>query len=337
MAGVKRYRAYYIEPGLADYSAEGIGLVLVQKPALDKMAPTFVGKPIVNFSHTDLEPEELFDLDPEEIEKFADGVIGNQGIDDETGWYWADMLVWDDETQHNIDVNGFTVSCAYDVTHSLSGGTYHNVQYDSEVSDGVYKHMAIVDNPRYEGAWVIQNSKSKEDAVFKKNRRNNEMDEPKEESMDNGYEEEGYVMREDGSKMSMNELVNKYREMKSSEGKMYNADDIINVDGEDVSVRDMLEMTKMENPGMHNADDDEEDMENEIPDQDEPAEDMVDESKQMSNAAARSAKKEQGKKNMNRVRNAVSQEVPFKPDLDIEIDRLERGRQRYSMPVSQKG
>lgn len=335
MAGAKRYRAYYIEPGLADYSAEGIGLVLVQKPALDAMNPTFVGKPVVNFEHTDLEPDQLFDLDPNDVETFADGVVAATGYDEKEAWYWADMLIWDEETQRNLEQNGYSVSCAYDVENSQSGGSYHNVQYQEEVLDGVYKHMAIVPNPRYEDAWVIRNSKPGGTTVAfgkKKNRQNEmpKMDERENEDM----VEEGYVMKEDGSKMPLEELVSAYREMKSANmenGRMYNMEEMVNVDGEEVSIEEMMN-TVMKNPGMHeNAEDEDDTMENEADLFDVDMEDVVDESLQNSKPA-----KKKGKENMHRVRNAAMKDAePIKPNVDTQIDRLNRGKSRYGSPVQQ--
>ena len=336
MAGAKRYRAYYIEPGLADYSAEGIGLVLVQKPALDTMNPTFVGKPVVNFEHTDLEPEQLFDLDPNDVETFADGVVAATGYDEEEAWYWADMLIWDEETQRNLEQNGYSVSCAYDVENSQSGGSYHNVQYQEEVLDGVYKHMAIVPNPRYEDAWVIRNSKPGGTTVAfgkKKNRQNEmpKMDERENEDM----MEEGYVMKEDGSKMPLEELVSAYREMsaaKMENGRMYNMEDMVNVDGEEVSIEEMMNVV-MKNPGMHeNADDtDEEIMDNAVDPMDDDLEDVIDETRQNSKPT-----KERARENMRRVKNAASRESePVKPNVDTRIDRINRGKARYGTPVRQ--
>lgn len=341
MAGAKRYRAYYIEPGLADYSAEGIGLVLVQKPALDRMNSTFVGMPVVNFEHTDLEPDELFDLEQSAVEEFADGVIAATGYDDSSGWYWADMMVWDEDTQANIENNGYSVSCAYDVINSAGGGSYHNVHYQEEVIDGVYKHMAVVPNPRYEDAWVIRNSKSQGDAMpfGKKNKRKNGMPDPDEMSNEDMMEEEGYIMKEDGSKMPLSELVSAYRDMKASEtaenGRMYNVDDMVNVDGEEVSIREMMEKTTMENPGRHmNEDDsDEEVMDNAVDPVDDDMEDVIDETRQ--NSAA--TKKHSGKENMRRVRNAAKKSAEMaRPDIDTQSTRLERGKQRYGSVVQQE-
>ena len=338
MSTARRYRAYYIEPGLADYTAEGIGAVLVQKDALDKMNPSFVGMPVVNFAHTDKEPEELFDLSREEIEEFADGVVAATGYDDDTGWYWADMLVWDESTQENLDGNEYSVSCAYDVDESSNvGETWHNLPYTQEVLDGTYKHMAVVPNPRYENAWVIQNSKPEENQGVTKKLfgKTDERQNQKPDEMENT--EEGYVMKPDGSKMPIGELVSEYREMKNKDdemdnaGKMYNEEDMVNIDGEEVSVRDMMSkcgMMPMENEA------EEDDMENasdEILEED--MEPVIDESRQ------NSMPQEKKRENFRRVKNAARQSPRIDPSshVNTESKRLARGAQRYGSTVSQGG
>lgn len=329
------YRAYYIEPGLADYTAEGIGVVLVQKPALDAMMSTYVGKPVVNLEHTDLEPEELFNMSVEKVKDFADGVIAAAGYDAEKGWYWTDMMIWDEETLKNIK-NGFSVSCAYDVTEAdEKGGTYHNVPYDEEVLKGEALHMAIVPNPRYEQAWIIKNSKSEEDnlkivfkkkdkkaPVEKKTVKNMEPEKKKddEETMENMT---GYVENEKGEQVPIEELANMYREKMATKnsGKKYNADDEVTVDGKKMTVREMM-----------SAIEEEEEIENAEPAQTDDAEEVIDETKQMNNSTVKN-------ENFNKVKNAAGKEdKKFKPqNLNTISERLTRGNSRYGTAVAQGG
>jgi len=325
----KSYRAHYIVPGLADYTAEGIGVVLVQKPALDKMMPTFIGMPVVNQTHTDKEPEELFNMTSEEKSEIADGVVAATGYDESTGWYWVDMMIWDSETIENIE-NGFSVSCAYDVTEvNDEGGTYNNVPYDEEVVDGQYLHMAIVPNPRYEKAWILKNSKSEEETVtvkfFKKKVKNAAPpEEEKKEEEDVIENADGYIENADGEKVPISELVNMYKEKKESEKKensqVYNMDDEVEVDGEKMTVGELMAACGYG-----------EKVENAEPPQDEDAEEVVDEAKQLSNS------KETGKKNFKKVENAVKKDTEFKPKINSISERLANGKARYGSPVSQGG
>lgn len=328
----KKYRAYYITPGLADYSAEGIGAVLAQKPVLDKMSPTFVGMPVVNFSHTDKEPEELFNMSSEEKGEFADGVVAATGYDEEKGWYWADMMIWDEETQKNIN-SGYSVSCAYDVTEiEDEGGTYNNVPYEEEVLDGNYIHMAIVPNPRYERAYIIQNSKPGGKTVkikFKKKTVKNA--EPEKEPIENSEEEEsmenaadGVVEMENGDQVPVSELVEMYEKKKSEElenaAQVYNMEDEVELpDGEKITVKELLSACGYGEESLENAE----------PPQDDEAEPVQ---KEMQNSKP-------GKKPANKkIQNAANKDSePIKRNINTKRERLSRGNSRYGSPVEQGG
>lgn len=53
------------------------------------------------------------------------------------------------------------MSCSYDVKLADdAGGTENNIPYDIEFLDGIFTHLAIVDNPRYERANIVFNSKT---------------------------------------------------------------------------------------------------------------------------------------------------------------------------------
>lgn len=53
------------------------------------------------------------------------------------------------------------MSCSYDVKLADdAGGTENNIPYDIEFLDGVFTHLAIVNNPRYERANIVFNSKT---------------------------------------------------------------------------------------------------------------------------------------------------------------------------------
>lgn len=53
------------------------------------------------------------------------------------------------------------MSCSYNITLANDeGGLENNVHYDIEFLDGVFTHLAIVNNPRYERANIVLNSKA---------------------------------------------------------------------------------------------------------------------------------------------------------------------------------
>lgn len=139
----------FIEPGLVHY--EDVGTVLVRKEALDKMANSFVGRPVFNEAHKETTSKDF-------SSGRADGVVTRVWYDPSDAWFWADVAIWDPETKENCR-NGYSLSCAYDVAQwSEKGGIHNNIPYTREVLDGTYTHLAIVPNPRYEGARIIYNS-----------------------------------------------------------------------------------------------------------------------------------------------------------------------------------
>lgn len=170
----KKYSCSFIEPGVVFYQdlgpckvcgealtcgdagdkcvAEG-ATVLVQQDCLAKMAQSFVGKPVIDMVHKDVTPDTVANGD-------AEGIITRVWLDDKSGWWMADFLVWSPEAQGHCESPSYSVSCAYEPTDvDSAGGEYHNIPYAENILNGEYTHLAIVTNPRYEGARIFVNSK----------------------------------------------------------------------------------------------------------------------------------------------------------------------------------
>lgn len=147
----EKFTCSFLEPGLVSYENEGLGKCYLDKPALDKLCPTFVGKPIVNAEdHVD-------GMRPEDLDRVAKGYISNVYWKD--GWYYADCIVFDDKTKADMKSGKYSVSCAYEVTSADDkGGIKNNINYEQEVLDGVGTHIAVVKNPRYGQAKILLNS-----------------------------------------------------------------------------------------------------------------------------------------------------------------------------------
>ncbi len=160
MSSPKSYRIFHISPGLVQYTDESTGqelVVLVKKETLDQMNHTFKGKPVFS-KHKLITSEDAFNLKTGDSENLADGVVTSVGYDEFNGQYFADAIIWDEETQANID-KGYGVSNAYTVDKIGVAGVHNNVPYDEEVLEGTYHHLAIVDSPRYSDTQILQNSK----------------------------------------------------------------------------------------------------------------------------------------------------------------------------------
>jgi broad specificity phosphatase PhoE len=144
----KSYSMRFIEPGLVRY--EDVGDVLVQKPALDDMAQSFVGCPVFDRTHKDTSARDF-------SAGKADGIVTRVWTDPTDGWHWCEALIWDLDTQQHMR-DGYGLSCAYDVLQwTNEQGTWHNIPYENEVKKGRYTHLAIVKKPRYEDVRIIAN------------------------------------------------------------------------------------------------------------------------------------------------------------------------------------
>lgn len=327
----KRYRALHITPGLVDYT-EGNQreTVLIRKAALDKMNPSFLGKPVFNFIHKNIDPQKAFDFTEEEKEELASGVVSNVGYDVETGYFFVDMMIWDEEAQKNIDEKGFGVSNAY-VPEVEAGGVYNNVPYDEEVIGGEYYHMAIVENPRYGDVKIFQNSNEAKIMKFKlfgkkeEKPKTNAADPPKEEEKKPDDKEmainaDSVLVDEQGNEYPLSELISAYKDgqdKKEEEKPTINMEDTIDVDGKEVSVKDLYDNYCAKK--------------NAEPPTDTPLEDVV---KQNSADGG----KEKPNENFKKLKiNAARGAEPEKIVINTEKKRLERGKQLYgSQPVQAK-
>jgi hypothetical protein len=145
----------FIEPGVVMYA--DVGMVLVQKPALDKMANSMRGKPVINVDHRDVSPD---DFKNGNFDGIVDGNDHAVWFDPADAKFHCSFQITTPATLQNIK-NGFKVSCAYRVTKWGPGGIHNNVPYEREVLDGEYTHLAIVANPRYEGVRIYNTKGAK--------------------------------------------------------------------------------------------------------------------------------------------------------------------------------
>lgn len=152
----RHFKSRFIKPGLAGYPGQ-FGNALIQKETLDRFVHTLRNKPVI-IGHKD----KIKDEDKA-------GEVFNIWFNPEDGWYWCDGIITDKTAQNLIENKGWSVSCAYDYTKAdTSGGTENNIPYDIEFLDGEFNHLALVDNPRYEGANIVFNSKDTKNEENKK-------------------------------------------------------------------------------------------------------------------------------------------------------------------------
>lgn len=147
----RHFKSRFIQPGVAGYPGQ-FGNVLITKESFDRFINTMVGVPVI-INHKDLNKD---NADDERV-----GVVNSVWYDEKDGWYWCDGIIWDETAQNLITDKNWSVSCSYDVkTANDEGGSENNIKYDMEFLDGVFTHLALVSNPRYERANIVFNSKT---------------------------------------------------------------------------------------------------------------------------------------------------------------------------------
>lgn len=144
----------FLMPGLVEYEYMNNGegaRVLVTKNAIDKMLKdpekSIVGKPVINYAHRDVSPDDYKNGK-------ADGIVTRAWWDPDVAWYCCEALIWDEDTRQNLMKQA--VSCEYTALPPWGpAGQLNQVSYDKEVTDGRFKHLAVVSGPRYEGATLM--------------------------------------------------------------------------------------------------------------------------------------------------------------------------------------
>jgi len=144
----KEYVCNFLEPGVVSYEDVGQGIAMLPSEAIDRMLQSFVGKPVV-IDHVDVTPQTF--------EKEAVGLV-TRVWRESNGWAYCAFLLTDDKAKDLVS-KGYSVSCAFDVHEVGPGGEWHAIKYDEEIQNGQFTHLALVDNPRYEGCRIFANSK----------------------------------------------------------------------------------------------------------------------------------------------------------------------------------
>lgn len=137
------YYCRHMQTGVAEYEDERI---FIDLPTILKMMPSMKGCPVYVL-HVD-------DVDLQNLQETADGYVSRCFYNEKDGWVWAEFIVVSDDAQRVVR-EGWSVSNAYLPLQSKSGGTWHNVDYNREITEAEFTHLALVPNPRYEDARIF--------------------------------------------------------------------------------------------------------------------------------------------------------------------------------------
>lgn len=218
----------FLEPGLISYEDLGGDKELLEQETIAAHAQSFVGKPVV-IKHSNVNPGNMLGK--------AVGYISRVWHEPSDGWHYCEGVIHDDAAKELIR-KGHTVSCGYHVTSQDDRpGVYHCIDYARKLLAFEGEHLAIVANPRYEGATIRLNSKSNNMSMFKllfgkkkePGARENEAA-PVEITDETPVEIDGKTVR-------MNELVSAY---KASKGELSGDSVIALPDGSSATISELV-------------------------------------------------------------------------------------------------
>ena len=141
------FMSRFIEPGLAHYKE--LGDIVITKETLDKFIQSMVGCPVI-IDHKDVTDKN--------VDKLRVGTISRVWFNEMDGWYYCEGVLTDDEAIDLVKNQGWNVSCSYSFVSDDTQKTYHGKPIDMVFTDGEFLHLAIVEDPRYEGANIVVNS-----------------------------------------------------------------------------------------------------------------------------------------------------------------------------------
>lgn len=139
------FKARFLQAGLVKYN---FGVCLLKKETIDKFLNTFLEDPVI-INHID-------DINSDDV----CGIIQKVWFSAEDGWFWCSGILTSEKAIKLIE-DGYNVSCQYritDYTDNVEGKLHNANPYDKEILDGVFEHLAIVENPRYEDAFIAVNA-----------------------------------------------------------------------------------------------------------------------------------------------------------------------------------
>lgn len=360
----KLYYGLHFSEGVAEYRERGREphRVLILENTAKQMDKTFPGRPVVVL-HTDEDLEEML---PNIMEK-ADGFVVDSFFNQADGKHWTKFLAITDAA-HEAIAKGWTLSNCYKIKSKGQGGMWHGVDYQNEVLEGAYEHLAIVPNPRYESKILSPEqfktyNSQKEIELARLANSNNEGEGSmkfnifKKTKVENSADLENTVIELPKSKkqMTITELVNAMDTIENMAG-YCNMDHMVKVGEEEMSVNELVkrhmanesekqkDLDADEGAGAQNDDEADEDAAEDLENEDDKRDDKEkaknakdkkaeDERLKNEKEEVRKAKKAAGKDHFDNLSNAADL-ARLKNEKDTEImdterAQLARGQERY--------
>ena len=311
----KVYYGLHFVTGVAQYSDDKDRIYIGEECA-KKMDTTFAGKPVY-VKHKEVNLEKL--------QEEADGYVVESFFNPLDGKHWAKFVVVSD-AGHEAIMNGWKLSNAYTINKTGEGGRNHNIEFQCEVLDAEYNHLAIVQEPRYEESVIMTPEDFKKYNLSKENElkvltnsKEKPINQVKEKIMfkfftkkevENSVDiENASVVLKNGKEVSVKDLVDLANAKNESEEK-------------EAKEKEEKELEEKKNAAEKEAKEKEE-KENSEKEAKEKAEKEEAEKK---NAAEKEAKEKEEK--MNEIKNAMESQAKVEV-VDISVNKIARGQRLY--------
>lgn len=144
----KIFYGLHFAPGVAEYTkADGtVFRVFINEDTAKKMDATYTGKPVY--------VRHVNEVDLDNIQNEADGYVFDSFYNPADGKHWVRFIAVSDAAQDAIR-KGWKLSNSYQPKQMTGGGLWHGVEFQNEIQEGEYDHLAIVENPRYSESIVL--------------------------------------------------------------------------------------------------------------------------------------------------------------------------------------
>lgn len=265
-------------------------------------------------------------LTPANFEKHSVGYVTEVYQDEYSGWFYCKFLLTNDEAKDKV-AQGYSVSCGYKVLATKPGGEWHAIKYDEEITELEFNHLALVINPRYEDCRIYENSKGAAKVIKQEEQKMFKLF-SRQKKQDERYNTADLFVDVDGEKVSVDELL-KYNSVDMQE--IGEQSEIEDADGNKIKVADLVNSYRANKKNEKKDDDkeneDDEDKENEEEDEDKKNEEDKDKKENEDEEEKKNAKKDVSHfVKLNSLRDSGGME-PVK--VETVFTRAERGKQRY--------
>lgn len=346
----KRYFGLHMAEGVAEYREQGKEpyRIFLNQETITKMNASFEGRPVF-VQHVD-------EVDLKNIQTEADGYVVRSFYNAADGKHWAEFLVVSDKA-HEAIKNGWKLSNSYVPKGEMKpGGQWHGVDFQNEIEDGEYDHLAIVNDPRYAESIILTPEEFKQynidrELVLKKISNSKEKGESTmfftKKKVENSADLENTMVAlpKSGKEMTLKKLINDMDEvaMKQKENLADVEADVV-VGEKKMPLKQLVEEFKAlveklaamdeQKDNSESEEEVEESLQNEEDEkaakekkenEDKEAKEKADAEEKKKNALA-----EEKKKNFEKIKNAKDNaKVVETVKVDLAEDRVSRGKSRY--------